>query len=153
MAPADSSVDDVASEPSVPDDALESIRIVLVQTSHPGNIGAAARAMKAMGLSRLCLVNPKQFPSAEATARAAGADEILARATVCASLPEAVAECAAVVGTSVRSRHLAWPCVSPREAARAALDPGAGLTCINAAGSPLVHPNSKATLNPTGEPS
>lgn len=95
----------------------DNIRIVLVGTTHPGNIGAAARAMKNMGLSDLALVSPKIYPSAEATARAAGADDILAAATVSGSLREAVADCSLVCGTSARRRSIAWPCLTPEAAA------------------------------------
>ena len=93
------------------------IRIVLINTSHPGNIGAVARAMKVMGLENLYLVEPKEFPCAEATARASGADDVLAKAVVCHSLPEALAGCRYVVGTSARSRNIAWPLLTPRESA------------------------------------
>ena len=96
-------------------------RVVLVGTTHPGNIGAAARAMKTMGLARLYLVFPKQFPSADATARASGADDLLYAATVCDSLDEALIGCGWVVGTSARVRHLSWPELNPRETARQAL--------------------------------
>jgi tRNA (cytidine32/uridine32-2'-O)-methyltransferase len=92
-------------------------RIVLVETSHPGNIGAAARAMKTMGLDDLALVNPKAFPSEEAMARASGADDLLERAHVAASLAEAIADCALVVGTSARLRSSRWPVVDPRTCA------------------------------------
>ncbi len=102
------------------------IRIVLVETSHPGNIGAVARAMKTMGLSELCLVRPKRFPCADATARAAGADDILYDASICESIEQAVADCAWVVATSARSRRIQWPVLTPREAAREALRQGAG---------------------------
>lgn len=97
---------------------MTNIRIVLVETSHPGNIGAAARAMKTMNLSSLYLVAPQSFPSAEATARASGADDVLARATVCASLDQAVGDCTLVIGASARLRRLAWPQVTPGECAR-----------------------------------
>ncbi len=93
---------------------LEGVRVVLVDTSHPGNIGAVARAMWAMGLARLSLVRPKHFPSADATARAAGADALLYHAEVCDSLERALADCAWVVGTSVRSRRLELPRLTPR---------------------------------------
>jgi len=93
---------------------------VLVETSHPGNIGAAARAMKTMGLHELYLVNPKQFPRAEATARAAGADDVLANAQVVESLQDALVACSLVLGTSARLRSLRWPIVNPREAAELA---------------------------------
>lgn len=93
------------------------IRIVLVSPSHPGNIGAVARAMKTMGLDDLALVTPRLFPHAEATAMAAGADDLLAGARVCASLDEALAGCRLVVGSSARSRSIRWPQLDPREAA------------------------------------
>jgi tRNA (cytidine32/uridine32-2'-O)-methyltransferase len=94
---------------------LDRIRIVLVNTTHPGNIGATARAMKNMGLSDLCLVEPKFFPHEEAQARASGADDILASARVVGSIDEALADCQLVVGTSARERHIPWPLVNPRE--------------------------------------
>jgi len=93
------------------------IRIVLVGTTHPGNIGAAARAMLTMGLDRLSLVAPREFPSQEATARAVGADAVLDNARVCATLEEALAGCRYVVGASARMRGLSWSVLSPREAA------------------------------------
>jgi len=96
---------------------LNRIRVVLVQTSHPGNIGATARAMKNMGLERLVLVQPKAFPHAEATARASGADDLLARAKVVDSLEAAVADCPLVVGASARSRTIPWPVMEPRACA------------------------------------
>jgi TrmH family RNA methyltransferase len=99
---------------------ISETRIVLVETSHPGNIGAAARAMKTMGLHELYLVNPKQFPRAEATARAAGADDVLANAQVVESLKDALVSCSLVLGTSARLRSLRWPIVNPREAAELA---------------------------------
>src|SRR5690606_12714783 len=86
-------------------------------TTHPGNIGAAARAMKTMGLDDLVLVAPRDFPSEEATARASGAADLLERARVVESLPEALADCSFVVGTSARSRTVEWPVVDPRECA------------------------------------
>lgn len=96
---------------------LDQIRIVLCQTSHPGNIGAAARAMKTMGLRHLVLVSPKRFPDPEAEALSAGASDILASATVCATLQEALAGCSLVVGLSARKRELTHALVSAREAA------------------------------------
>ena len=101
--------------------ALSGIRVVLVETSHPGNIGAVARAMKAMGLARLHLVRPRRFPCAEATARAAGADDLLAAAVLCADLAEAVGDCAWAAATSARDRHLPWPALDPAGCAREAL--------------------------------
>ncbi|NQZ53160.1 MAG: RNA methyltransferase [Piscirickettsiaceae bacterium] len=95
---------------------LDNIRFVLVGTTHPGNIGAAARAMKTMGLSNLHLVEPKIYPSAEATARASGADDVLAAAVVHDSLDSALAGCQQVYGMSARLRHLPVPIVNPREA-------------------------------------
>lgn len=94
---------------------LQNIRVVLVNTSHPGNIGGAARAMKNMGLSRLVLVDPLDFPSPEADARASGADDVLAGTQVVATLEEALVGCNLVLGTSARDRRLPWPLVDPRE--------------------------------------
>ena len=93
------------------------VRIVLVDTSHPGNIGAAARAMKTMGLTELALVRPKHFPHDDATARAAGAVDILAKASVHETLASAIADCGWVVGASARLRTIALPILDPREAA------------------------------------
>jgi TrmH family RNA methyltransferase len=95
---------------------LDNIRFVLVGTTHPGNIGAAARAMKTMGLSNLHLVEPLHYPNAEATARASGADDVLAKAVVHNSLVDAIAGCQQVYGMSARLRHLPVPIVNPREA-------------------------------------
>ncbi len=89
-----------------------------METSHPGNIGASARAMKTMGMDDLVLVAPKQFPCADATARASGADDVLAKARVVASLGEAIEDCGFVVGASARLRSLRWPTVDPRTCAR-----------------------------------
>jgi tRNA (cytidine32/uridine32-2'-O)-methyltransferase len=94
------------------------IRIVLVGTTHPGNIGATARAMKTMGLSELYLVRPKLYPCAEATARASGADDVLAGARVCQSLGEAIASCGLVFGASARLRSLPWPQLDAHESAQ-----------------------------------
>jgi tRNA/rRNA methyltransferase/tRNA (cytidine32/uridine32-2'-O)-methyltransferase len=93
---------------------LSNIKIVLVETSHPGNIGAVARAMKNMKMDNLCLVNPKIFPSADATARASGADDILASAKVYGTLLEAIADCQLVLGASARCRTISWPELTPR---------------------------------------
>ncbi len=93
------------------------IRIVLVETSHPGNIGAVARAMKNMCIEQLALVNPKHFPSAEAIARASGADDVLQQARVYQSLDDAIADCHLVVGASARLRTVQWPQLNPRECA------------------------------------
>ena len=100
------------------DDAIVGIaqrtRIVLVRTSHPGNIGAAARAMKTMGLERLYLVAPLHYPHPDATARASWADDVLERARVYATLEEAIADCTLVVGASARQRTLPWPLLDAR---------------------------------------
>jgi TrmH family RNA methyltransferase len=94
------------------------VRIVLVETSHPGNIGATARAMRTMGLADLALVRPRaEFPSEAATARAAGADDVLASARVHGTLEEAIADCGWVVGASARLRSIVVPVVNPRECA------------------------------------
>lgn len=93
------------------------IRIVLVGTSHPGNIGSAARAMKTMGLESLYLVAPGRFPADEATAMAAGAVDVLLGARIVPDVRSAVADCGLVVGTTSRARHLPWRVVEPREAA------------------------------------
>ncbi len=98
--------------------SLDNIRIVLSRPTHPGNIGAVARAMKNMGLQRLILLAPEAAHlSSDAVARAAGAGDILTEATVCASLDEALAGCRLVLGTSARERAIAWPTLWPREAA------------------------------------
>ena len=91
------------------------IKIVLVNTAHPGNIGGAARAMKNMGLSELCLVEPREYPAPRAVWRAAGAREVLTQATVVDSVDEAIADCSLVIGTSARERRIPWPLINPRE--------------------------------------
>ncbi|MFA5679040.1 MAG: tRNA (cytosine(32)/uridine(32)-2'-O)-methyltransferase TrmJ [Pseudomonas sp.] len=101
---------------------FDKIRVVLVNTSHPGNIGGAARAMKNMGLNQLVLVGPERFPDPEAVSRASGADDVLASARVVATLEEALADCVLVLGTSARDRRIPWPVVDPREAADKVLD-------------------------------
>jgi len=98
-------------------DAANRIRIVLVETSHPGNIGAAARAMKTMALTRLVLVNPAEFPHADASARASGAVDVLEGAEVVTTLDEALTGCALVAGTSARRRGIGPPELMPRECA------------------------------------
>lgn len=97
----------------------QAVRFVLCETSHPGNIGAAARAMKTMGFSELWLVDPLDFPSPEADARASGAVDVLATARVVSTLAEAVADCGLVVGSSARRRKSRWPELDPRECAAA----------------------------------
>src|ERR1700733_10573551 len=91
------------------------IRIVLVGTSHPGNIGAAARAMKTMCLTDLVLVSPLEFPHADASARASGAVDVLERARVVKSLDDALSGCTLVAGTSARQRGIGPPVLAPRE--------------------------------------
>jgi tRNA (cytidine32/uridine32-2'-O)-methyltransferase len=106
----------MAADPSI-DSAANRIRIVLVGTQHPGNIGSAARALKTMGLSRLVLVAPERYPHIEAHALAAGADDVLATAPVLATLAEAVADCRLVLGCTARSRRVALEEHLPRVAA------------------------------------
>jgi len=101
---------------------LKNVRVVLVNTSHPGNIGGAARAMKNMGLSELVLVDPERFPDPDAVSRASGADDVLANARIVATLEEAIADCSLVLGTSARDRRIPWPVLDPRESADKMLD-------------------------------
>ncbi|WP_107851636.1 tRNA (cytosine(32)/uridine(32)-2'-O)-methyltransferase TrmJ [Oceanimonas marisflavi] len=100
---------------------LEQVRIVLVNTSHTGNMGSAARAMKTMGLSDLCLVDPVSPPDGQSVALAAGASDILANARTVPTLAEAVADCGLVIGTSARSRTWSWPMLNAREAGEKAM--------------------------------
>lgn len=93
---------------------LENIRIVLVETSHSGNIGSAARSMKTMGLSSLYLVAPKALRDEQAMALAAGADDVVQRAVVVEHIDQAISDCVLVIGTSARSRHLSIPLIEPR---------------------------------------
>jgi tRNA (cytidine32/uridine32-2'-O)-methyltransferase len=96
---------------------LSSIRVVLIATSHPGNIGSTARAMKTMGLNSLYLVSPKTFPDPKACEMAAGADDILEQAIVTDTLDEALVGCQLVLGTSARARNLPLPGLTPSECA------------------------------------
>lgn len=107
----------VSSVSSLENKLSSHVQVVLVQTSHPGNIGAVARAMKNMGLVNLCLVSPKDFPSDEAHARSSGADDLLANATVVTDLDAAIANSRLVIGASARSRKMVWPLVNPRDCA------------------------------------
>jgi tRNA/rRNA methyltransferase/tRNA (cytidine32/uridine32-2'-O)-methyltransferase len=100
---------------------LSNIRIVLIETSHPGNIGAVARAMKNMGLSKLVLVNPKEFPSQVASVRASSATDVLNSAQVVDTLEEAVIGAKLVVGASARLRKVAWPQLDVRQTAELAI--------------------------------
>jgi len=96
---------------------LDNIRIVLVNTSHPGNIGGVARAMKNMGLTRLYLVAPRDYPSEQADGRAVSATDILAAAVVVPTLDAAIGDCQFVVGTSARERRIPWPLLDARQCA------------------------------------
>ncbi|KFN44917.1 RNA methyltransferase [Arenimonas oryziterrae] len=96
----------------------DALKIVLVGTQHPGNIGSAARAMKTMGLSRLALVTPEKFPHPEAYALAAGANDLLDVAEVHPTLASALADCRFVMGTTARKRTVTMPELPPREAAQ-----------------------------------
>lgn len=96
---------------------MAAIRFVLNNTTHPGNIGACARAIKNMGFSDLCLVNPLIYPSEEANKRASGAEDLLQSAKVVSHFKEAIADCHLVFGSSARQRSLSIPLISPREAA------------------------------------
>jgi tRNA (cytidine32/uridine32-2'-O)-methyltransferase len=101
------------------------VRIVLIDPSHPGNIGSVARAMKNMGLNDLVMVRPRAFPHDQATALAAGAEDVLAAARIVDSVPDALADCGLVAATTSRPRSLHWEFVTPRELAGrvVALDP------------------------------
>ncbi len=101
---------------------LTNIRILLVATTHPGNIGAVARAMKNMGLTDLGLVTPKIFPSDDADARAAGAEDILRNAQVFESLDDALADRQLIIGASARLRRVAWPQLTPKQCAVKVVD-------------------------------
>ena len=91
------------------------IRMVLVNTSHPGNIGGAARAMKNMGLFELYLVQPKEYPAPRAVWRAAGARDVLDNVRVVESVDQAIEGCGLVIGTSARERRIPWPMINPRQ--------------------------------------
>jgi len=105
---------------------FDNIRVVLVEPSHPGNIGGAARALKTMGLSQLAVVNPGRFPDPQAEWRAAGAQDVLEAVDVFSSLEAAIADCHWVVGTSTRQRRIPWPIKSAEEVAADLLSkPGA----------------------------
>ena len=96
---------------------LSRVHVVLVNTSHPGNIGAAARALKNMGIPNLRLVDPRDYPSDVALWRAVSATDVLERAKVFPTLVDAVADCSMVIGASARSRRMPWPMLSPRQCA------------------------------------
>ena len=96
----------------------EFVQIVLVETSHPGNIGSVARAMKNMGLSSLVLINPKKFPHDEATALAGNAGDVLEKAKIFGSIKEAVKNSKIIFATSARERTIEWPVASAKDAAQ-----------------------------------
>lgn len=100
---------------------LANFRVVLCQTSHPGNIGSTARAMKTMGLHQLYLVNPHSFPDAHATALSTGAADLLENAVVCSTLDEALSGCAYAIGLSARQRQLSHELADVRTAASKAV--------------------------------
>jgi len=112
---------------SVGQNLSESVKIVLMRTSHPGNVGAVARAIKNMGFTQLYLVNPtdctqndrpcSSATSPEAISRAAGAEDLLERAVVCTDIDEAISDCHIVIGASARSRKMVWPLMNPRDCA------------------------------------
>jgi len=106
--------------------ATPHLRFVLVGTQHPGNIGAAARAMKTMGLARLVLVAPEKTPDDESMRRAAGADDLLAAAPIYPTLAQAVADCTLVLGCTARARRVQLEELLPAEAARRAVAHAAG---------------------------
>ncbi len=97
---------------------LARIRFVLVETTHTGNIGATARALKTMGLSRIELVAPKHPPDAEALVRASGADDLLERAGIHPTLTDALSGCRLVIGASARLRTIEWPLLNPEQCAQ-----------------------------------
>ena len=99
------------------DNFLNTVKVVLVGTTHPGNIGAAARAIKNMGIYNFALVKPKEFPSDIAIYRSKAAKDILENAEIYESLEDAIAGCKLVVGTSARARSVPWPVFNPRDAA------------------------------------
>ncbi|MBZ2170017.1 tRNA (cytosine(32)/uridine(32)-2'-O)-methyltransferase TrmJ [Marinobacter sp. F4216] len=111
-------------KPALPQESTDTfqdqVRIVLVETSHSGNIGAVARAMKNMGLGNLWLVNPGSFPDEASYARSSGASDVLDNAQVVGSLDEAISDCVLVMGTSARGRKVPWPVIAPPEAAATA---------------------------------
>ncbi|MBP0049152.1 RNA methyltransferase [Marinobacterium sp. AK62] len=107
---------------------LDNIRIIMINTFHPGNIGAAARALKNMGLSQLWLVDPREFPHEEADSRAAGAKDLLDSAVVVNSVEEAIADCQLVIGTSARQRSFDQPLLDAEQAAGLMVDEARGGT-------------------------
>lgn len=115
------SADNLCPHPASEPDSSDRVRFVLVRTSHPGNIGSAARAIRTMSCRRLDLVAPHKFPDAQASAMAAGADDVLDAAAINDTLVPAVADCRLVLGCSARRRGIALEELTPREAAARAL--------------------------------
>ncbi len=101
--------------PDGAENLFPNLRVVLVETSHPGNIGAAARAMKNMGVMELVLVNPNDYPNDKAIFRSASAADVVRSARVVATLDEAIADCQLVIGTSARDRRIPWPMLDPAQ--------------------------------------
>lgn len=122
----DPSNSDAVGDDTAPNPLASQLRIVLVGTQHPGNIGSAARAMKTMGLSNLVLVAPEKAPDRDTHAMAAGADDLVEAAPVFATLAEAVADCRWVLGCTARSRRIQLEPMHPRDAARRAVVAAAG---------------------------
>lgn len=108
-----------ATDPLAP--ILSSIRIVLINTRHPGNIGGAARALKNMGLAQLVLVDPQEYPAEKAVWRAGNALDVLDNIRVVSTLEEAISDCGLVLGTSARERSIPWPLYTAREAGEQAV--------------------------------
>lgn len=132
---------------AVSQDLLSRIRVVLVGTTHPGNIGSAARAMKTMGLSDLVLVGPRHFPHDDATAMASGADDLLDAIRVYDALPDAIADCSLAIGASARLRSTEVPPRPPRAIAQAlAKDLPATLAADNDASVAFVFGREKSGL-------
>ncbi|MGK0338511.1 MAG: tRNA (cytidine32/uridine32-2'-O)-methyltransferase [Candidatus Azotimanducaceae bacterium] len=107
-------ISDSSDEQTPVEDLFPRVRIVLVETTHPGNIGAAARAMKNMGLCHLYLVAPTRFPHDKAIWRSASASDVVKNAVVVPTLDEAISGCHLVIGTSARDRRIPWPMLDPR---------------------------------------
>lgn len=101
---------------------LDKIKIVLVETSHTGNIGSAARAMKTMGLHHLCLVSPKSLPDEQTLALSAGATDVVEQIEIVSTFEQAIADCTLVIGTSARSRHFQTTQIEPRTCGEKAIE-------------------------------
>lgn len=112
------SVDMMRPEQNIIKQLKHQVSVVLICTSHSGNIGAVARAMKNMGLYRLILVSPNDFPSEQAYSRSSGAEDVLKQARVVESLDQAIGESQIVIGASARTRKMNWPLITPHECAK-----------------------------------